>query len=102
MATISQNTNNNSILTIVPQDVKVFWQLKADDKSSGLVGAYISTTAPGINIPSGTNLAAGLDSNLLTYQLNQNVTDTNTPVPVTFTAYTPTTSPALKLGKRRR
>ena len=49
------------MLTILPQDVKTWWQVKADDKPSGLVGAFISTTAPNFTIPSGTNLLAGLD-----------------------------------------
>jgi hypothetical protein len=101
MATISQD-GGNSVLTIVPQDVKAYWQLKANDKPSGLIGAYISTTTAGINIPSGTNLQAGLDSNLLTYQLSQNVTTTTTPIPITFTAYEPATPAALRLAKRRR
>ena len=90
------------MLTIVPQDVKAWWQVKADDKPSGLVGAYIATTASNINIPSGTNLLAGLDSNALTYVLSQNVTDTTTPIPITLTAYNPTTATAVKVVKRRR
>ena len=90
------------MLTILPQDVKTWWQVKADDKPSGLVGAFVSTTAPNFTIPSGTNLLAGLDSNALTYVLSQNVTDTTSPIPITFTAYDPTTTKAVTVVKHRR
>ncbi len=76
-----------SMLTIVPEDVKAWWQVKADDLPSGLIGAYISTKAAGINVPANTNLLAGLDSNALEYVLSQNVTNTSTPISITFAAY---------------
>ncbi len=51
-----------SMLTIAGANVKQFWQVKANDPASGLVGAYVSTTAAGVNIPAGTNLLAAIDS----------------------------------------
>ena len=90
------------MLTIVPEDVKAWWQVKADDASSGLTGAYISTTAAGINIPANTNLLAGLDSNALEYVLSQNVTNSSTPIPITFSAYTPVSPTVINHHKLRR
>ena len=87
-----------SVLTIEPQDVKAFWQLSADDKQNGLVGAYVSTTAPGVSLPAKTNLVANLNSNSLQFVLSKGVTQTTAPIPVTFTGYVPQ---ALKSFKRR-
>jgi hypothetical protein len=88
-----------SMLTIQPQDTKAFWQVSADDKNNGLVGAYVSTTTKGISIPPKTNLFFNLNSNALQFVLSTGVTTpTTTPIPVTFTGYPPAT---LKIGKRR-
>lgn len=92
MATITAGTGkyaNNSILTIQPQDVKAFWQVSADDKNNGVVGAYVSTTAKGITIPPGTNLLTKLDSNQLQIVLSGKATTTTKPISVTFTGYPP-------------
>jgi len=104
MATISApqpsgNYAGMSILTIQPQDTKAFWQVSADDPKNGLVGAYVSTTAKGISIPSKTNLFFNLNSNALQFVLSRGVTQTTTPIPVTFTGYLPQ---VLKSVKRRR
>jgi hypothetical protein len=90
---------DQSILTIQPQDAKAFWEVSADDMPNGLVGAYVSTTANGISIPPKTNLSVNLNSNALQFVLSTGVTETDTPIPVTFTGYLPQ---VLKLGKRRR
>ena len=69
-------------------NAKDFWQVKANDPASGLVGAYVSTTAAGVNIPAGTNLLAAIDLNGLEYVLITQVTPTTTPtISVNFTAY---------------
>ncbi len=104
MATISAPEQSGdykgmSILTIQPQDTKAYWQVSADDSTNGLVGAYVSTTAKGISIPPKTNLFFNLNSNALQFVLSAGVTQTTTPIPVTFTGYPPQT---LKLAKRRR
>jgi hypothetical protein len=88
MATIS-NYGNNSMLTLQPQSAAAFWQVNADDPNNALVGAYVSTTAPGIAIPQGTNLLASLDSNQLQFELSTQVTATTTPVLITLTGYEP-------------
>lgn len=88
-----------SFLTILPQDAKAFWEVSADDSNNGLVGAYVSTTAPGITIPTNTNLFANYNSNTLQFVLSTSVTPTTIPIPVTFTGYPPQ---ALKMSKRRR
>ena len=78
---------------------KAFWQVSADDKNNGLVGAYVSTTANGVSIPPKTNLFFNLNSNALQFVLSTGVTQTTTPIPVTFTGYPPQ---SLKSAKRRR
>ena len=75
MATISApelsgDYKGMSILTIQPQDTKAFWQVSADDKNNGLVGAYVSTTAKGISILPKTNLFLNLNSNALQFVLS--------------------------------
>jgi hypothetical protein len=88
MATIS-DYGDKSMLTLQPQSVKAYWQVSANDTKNGLIGAYVSTTAPGITIPPGTNLFAGLDSNQLQFELSTKSTPTTTPILVTFTGYQP-------------
>jgi hypothetical protein len=89
-----------SILTIQPQAAKAFWQVYANDLNNGLVGAYVSTTAKGISIPPKTNLFFNLNSNALQFVLSTGVTESDTPIPVTFTGYLP--AQVLKSVKRRR
>jgi hypothetical protein len=90
---------DQSILTIQPQDTKAYWQVAADDKNNGLVGAYVSTTAQGVTIPANTNLFFNLNSNALQFVLSNGATQTTTPIPVTITGYPPQ---SMVLGKRRR
>jgi hypothetical protein len=104
MATISAPLTSgqwkgDSILTIEPQDTAAYWQVSADDKNNGLVGAYVSTTARGIGIPPKTNLYFNLNSNTLQFVLSRGLTATTTPIPVTFTGYLPQ---LLKSAKSRR
>ena len=68
---------------------KQFWQVYADDKNNGLVGAYVSTTARGTSIPPKTNVFFNLNSNTLQFVLSSAVTATTTPIPVTFGGYLP-------------
>jgi hypothetical protein len=89
-----------SILTIQPQAAKAFWQVYANDLNNGLVGAYVSTTAKGISIPPKANLFFNLNSNALQFVLSTGVTESDTPIPVTFTGYLP--AQVLKSVKRRR
>jgi hypothetical protein len=96
MATISPAPDDSpykgkSILTIEPEDTKVFWQVSADDLKNGQVGAYVSTKDPAIKIPPKTNLFFNLNSNALQFVLSTGVTQTTTPIPVTFTGYLPKT-----------
>jgi hypothetical protein len=96
MATISPAPNDSkykgkSILTIEPEDTKVFWQVSADDSNNGQVGAYVSTKDPAVKIPAKTNLLASLDSNALQFVLSTAVKPTTKPIPVTFTGYLPKT-----------
>ncbi len=91
-----------SILTIAPQDAKAFWQVSADDAKNGLVGAYVSTTAPGITIPPNTNLLASKDSNGLQFALSTGVlTPTTTPITITLTGYPPSTTTHRTIRRRR-
>jgi hypothetical protein len=92
MATISKAGSNpdypgKSILTVQAADVKAFWQVMADDKANGLVGAYVT----GAGIKPGTNLFFNLGSNTLQFVLSGPATPTTTPIKVTFSGYNPTT-----------
>jgi hypothetical protein len=96
MATISSAPDNSpykgkSILTIEPEDTKVFWEVSADDLNNGQVGAYVSTKDSAIKIPAKTNLLASLNSNTLQFVLSTAVKPTTKPIAVTFTGYLPKT-----------